>query len=42
MMDLAGVILLLGVPILIISHIAVYLDGKQRNKPNIPVMPKLA
>jgi len=34
-MDLATVIISLAVPIVIISHIAVYFDGKQRNKPRV-------
>ena len=41
-MDLATVIISLAVPIVIISHIAVYLDGKQRNKVKSSVMPKFA
>ena len=41
-MDLPIVIAIMCVPALILMHTIAYFDGKQRNKPNIPVMPKLA
>ena len=41
-MDLPVVMAIMFIPILILLHTVAYFDGKQRNKPSIPVMPKLA